>query len=201
MRILILTSNDYTGRYWQDMSIGFSKRNDVVLLFASFGMKYPPYWHKSYSHNHTVFGSKRKSNLLQWIRFILQIKKFKPDVIQSHLFYGGLFGIFLSKLLCVPVVYTRHHLDEHFQSGTKIHRFLDRFTLKFSQKVITCSQATKDWIVRNEGVCSEKVKVVYQGFEFGRISADEFKVIQIRKELFGSSEKFKILCVSRLTLS
>lgn len=199
MRVLMLTSNDYTGRYWQDMAIGFSKRPDAELGFASFGMENPPFWHESFLHSHIVFGLKRKTNMLQWVRFVLQIRNFKPDVIQSHLFYGGLFGIVIGKLLCVPVVFTRHHLDEHFQNGTRIHRLLDKLTLQLSHRVITCSQATKDWIVENEAVSSEKVKVVYQGFDYSRIRADELRVIQIKNDLFKSSEKFKILCVSRFS--
>lgn len=199
MRILMLTSNDYSGRYWHDIAIGFSKRSDVELGFASFGMNNPPFWHASFPNTHITFGAGKKSNFLHWVKFVLAIRNFKPDIIQSHLFQGGLFGIILGRLLGLPVVYTRHHLDEHFQTGTKLHRWLDKFILIKSQRVITCSRATKEWIVNNEGVSSEKVTVVHQGFDFSRVRADDLRVAQIKSELFKTSGKFKILCVSRFS--
>jgi glycosyltransferase involved in cell wall biosynthesis len=194
----MLTSNDYTGRYWQDLASGFVD-TDVELGFASFGMILPPRWHKSYPNKHIVFGNSGKWNLRCWLRFILEVKDYNPDVIQSHLFHGGLLGVFLSKLLKKPVVYTRHHLDEHFQTGTRIHRFLDKLIIKQSPKVITCSEATKLWIVKQEGALPEKVKVIYQGFDFDRIRIDQVKSREIRKNLQRKGKKFNILCVSRFS--
>lgn len=198
LKVLMLTSNDYTGRYWRDIAKGFAGTN-IKLAFASFGMTQPPIWSDNYTYTHITFNTSSKLNLFNWLQFTLRIRKFNPDVVQSHLFHGGLFGILLGKFLRIPIIYTRHHLDEHFKSGTWIHQWLDRLILRESSRIITCSKATKDWIISMEGALPDHVAAIHQGFDFDQIVADSNRALAIRRDIFMASEKFSILCVSRFS--
>ena len=90
----------------------------------------------------------------------------KPDLVHCHLFDASLLGITISKILKVKRrIYTRHHATHHhlyFPHAVKYDRWIN----KLSTKIIAISQNIKYILVEQEQVSSDKVNVVYHGFDF-----------------------------------
>ena len=196
MKILMMTSYSFSGRYWQDIAINFKQRSDLLAI-ASLDTFSTPDW--SFENNHVTYlkGNVEPIHLFRMIRLWRAIKGFAPEIIQTHLFRAGLIGLLFGKMLRIPVVVTRHHIDEHFQSGTHVHRFLDKLTIKVADAVIVRSLAAKTWLVEVEGAESERVFVVNQGFDFDLLSPTELEIVNSKKELGMREENFNILCVAR----
>ncbi len=93
-------------------------------------------------------------------------KKEKPDLVHCHLFDASLLGITISKILKVKKrIHTRHHATHHhlyFPHAVKYDRWIN----KLSTKIIAISKNIKNILVEQEHVSSDKVNVVYHGFNF-----------------------------------
>lgn len=193
----MMTSNSYAGRYWQDIVINFESRADELGLI-SLG-KFPiPVWSRKNTHvNYLALGDDKTFEPLRLLKLFQRAKSFKPDVIQTHLFRAGLVGLIFGKIFRVPVVVTRHHIDEHVQAGSFVHRYLDRVTLKLANAVIVRSAAAKKWLISNEHGDPKKIYIISQGFDF-QLLAPTYGQIEFAKEELGfADDYFNILCVAR----
>ena len=201
MRVLMMTSHSYAGRYWQDIAIDFEHRTER-LGFLSLN-KFPlPEWAKTITHvEYLSTGESRAFDALLIPKLFGKAKFFKPDIVQTHLFHAGLLGILFGRILGVPVVVTRHHIDEHVQSGTFIHRFLDRLTIKLADAVIVRSAAAKNWLVTHEKANPEKIYIVNQGFDFRLLAPANMQIEDAKKELGFEDTNLNLLCVARYSVT
>ncbi len=196
-KILMIFSYDFMGPYTRDLAMGFANQGKTFALISLSGF--------TYSNWPTEFGIKNLSKdfnkimnpFQKLIKTVRVCREFNPDIIQTHLFYGGIIGVICGLLLKKPVILTRHHLDEHFLTGQKIHRILDHLSAKFATVVVTFSKATKDWIVENEGINSEKIKIINQGFSFDGMSPSKKEILKAKQDLHFESRYFNIICVAR----
>ncbi len=197
----MITSYSVEGRYWQDIASDFSYRKDKLCLLSLSGEGNPS-WKDQNSH--VTFSTKMKENASvskRIVGIVREISAFRPDVIQTHLFLAAIVGLISGKLFNIPVVVTRHHIDEHIQNGTMIHRFADRMTIKFATRVIVRSAAAKSWLVMNEGGSDEKIDVVNQGFDFKFLEPTIEQISACKSELFFGKNEFNIVCVARYSKS
>ena len=193
----MITSHSYEGRYWQDIAIDFEQRPEK-LGFLSLS-KFPlPKWAKNHTHvKYLALDQNSSFNVFTPVRIFKRTKSFQPDVIQTHLFRAGLAGLLLGRILRVPVVVTRHHIDEHVQSGSLIHRYLDRITIKLADAVIVRSAAAKNWLITNEKGDPEKIFIVNQGFDFQLLAPTNLEIEVAKKELGFHDTDINLLCVAR----
>ena len=196
-RVLMIFSNSYNGAYPRDLAHGFFDAG-IELGFISLSKAAIPEWIDD--HSAKEFSAKFGSNI-SLARKILEtisvLKKYKPDVIQTHLFQGGIVGLITGKLMGIPVIHTRHHIDEHYQSGTIIHRWIDRTVAKRSDHVVVCSKAAKKWLVEIEGVNESHITVINQGFDFSYLSPSSEEIEKAKVDLGFSKENINIVCVAR----
>ena len=196
-RVLMIFSNSYDGAYPRDLAHGFFDAG-IEIGFISLSKAAVPQWIND--HSAKEFSAQFGANISlarKVLRTITVIRKFKPDIIQTHLFQGGIVGIITGKLLGVPVIHTRHHIDEHYQSGTFVHRWIDRVVAKRSDHVVVCSAAAKKWLIDVEGVKEKHVTVINQGFDFSYLSPSNDAIEKAKSDLSFSENKLDIICVSR----
>ena len=193
----MIFSNSYDGAYPRDLAHGFYDAG-IEIGFISLSKADTPKW----INNHfakdfsTEFG--QDLSLMKRItRTITVVRKFKPDIIQAHLFHGGIVGLVVGKLLRIPVIHTRHHIDEHYQSGTLIHRWIDRIVARYSSHVIVCSKAAKKWLVEVEGIDESHITVINQGFDFSYLEPSAESIADAAVDLGFSEDKLNIVCVAR----
>ena len=193
----MMTSYSYAGRYWEDIAIDFKSRPEKLGLI-SLGKFSPPAWSKMSDHVDFLAMSDNNSfDPFLLFKLFIRVKAYKPEVVQTHLFRAGLLGLVFGRILRVPVVVTRHHIDEHVQSGSFIHRFLDRMTLILADAVIVRSSAAKKWLVSEEKGSAKKIHVVNQGFDFGLLALTSEQIWVAKQELGFTDNCFNVLCVAR----
>lgn len=196
-KILMITSYDFSGRFMQDMARGFSERDNILGFISLTGASTPEWADRFPIADYSRFFANRKSFFWRVVNTIRVIRLFSPDVVQTHLFMGGIIGLISGKLMRKPVILTRHHIDEHYQVGSRIHRAIDRFCAKNVDHVIVCSQAAKKWLVEVEGVSARKITVMNQGFDFDELTPTETERVKAREALGFSDATFNIICVAR----
>ena len=138
-----------------------------------------PSWHKPYL------------DILLFFKALAVVKQFKPDLIHAHLHEGAFVGIFLKKLLGVPLLFdcqgslTGEIVDHGFVGKgsftSALFGRLEGFINKSADVIITSSSPAADDLLQNWGVSSGKVTAVTDG-----VNTDEFSPADgtaIRQEL------------------
>lgn len=196
-RVLMIFSNSYDGHYARDLAHGFHA-SEVKLGLISLTGAQKPSWIIQECADDLSSGFKPGASLFSRIfRTILILLRYKPDVIQTHLFTAGIVGLIAGKILKIPVVHTRHHIDEHYQSGTWVHRLIDRTVAKLAAHVVVCSAAAKTWLVEIEGVRASKITVINQGFDFTFLSPTSSEISLAKHDLNLLPETLNIICIAR----
>jgi len=125
------------------------------------------------------------------------LRKERIDLLQTHLFDAGLLGVLAARLARIPVIVTRHHLDQAFLIGTRVHIALDGWMARKADRVVVLSQAVRNHLVSAENIEAESIEVNYQGFDFENLSPSEADRQRIRAE-FNFTSEFVIGCVGQL---
>ena len=196
-RVLMLFSNSYDGAYPRDLAHGFFDAG-IEIGFVSLSKASVPQWINSHS---AIDLSESIGSDISLVRKVLRtvsvIREFKPDIIQTHLFKAGIVGLIAGKLTGIPVIHTRHHIDEHYQSGTFVHRWIDRVVAKRSDHVVVCSAAAMRWLIEVEGVKETHISVINQGFDFNFLNPDTKAIEKAKLDLDFSENRLEIICVAR----
>ena len=196
-RVLMIFSRSYDGAYPRDLSHGFFDAG-VEIGYISLSRAAIPQWINN--HSAKEFSSQFGEDISlasKILRTLSVIRNFQPDIIQTHLFQGGIVGLIAGKLMGIPVIHTRHHIDEHYQSGTFVHRWIDRVVAKSSDHVVVCSAAAKIWLVDVEGVKEKNVTVINQGFDFSYLCPSVEAIEKAKMDLGFSENRLDIICVAR----
>lgn len=131
------------------------------------------------------------------IRLARLLRKERIDLLQTHLFDAGLVGVLAVQLARIPVIVTRHHLDQAFLIGTRLHIALDGWMARKADRVVVLSQAVRNHLITAENIEAESIEVNYQGFDFENLSPSEADRQRIRAE-FNFTSEFVIGCVGQL---
>lgn len=171
MRILQIISSPSAGgaeMYVKDLCINLAKNNyDVFILFVShaseincseeFELKYI---NELIKHNvkFDFIGNFSKKNPFIGILKVKDIvRSFSPDIIHSHLYYGALFSLFISKKI---KIYTHHNI--RLRASKHIYKLLD---LGISCYIGICDACT---VLLKKHTCKEVVKI-NNGVDLSRI--------------------------------
>ncbi|MBC6611650.1 glycosyltransferase family 4 protein [Hymenobacter sp. BT507] len=128
---------------------------------------------------------------------IARLKKSNPDIIYANSSVSLALGVELKEILHVPLVSHIHELN------ILINRFVgpENF-LRLSSQVdlfFAVSQATKDNLVENYNISSERVKVIYAYIDIAEIQiASDDVSMALRAELDIPSNAFVILTAGSL---
>jgi len=194
-KVLMLTSYDFKGRYFRDFARALFQHDQKLVIMSSSRLEVSKESTNSEILSLTIFQS--SSWLLTRIRQVIRIKKFDPDIIQTHLFWAGVLGLFCGKILGKKVILTRHHIDEHIQVGKYFHRFVDRASAKLANHVVVFSEAAKTWLTDIELIDEEKITVINQGFDFSELDPNSEEMEKTRMSLGFSPINFNIICIAR----
>jgi glycosyltransferase involved in cell wall biosynthesis len=97
------------------------------------------------------------------------LRRRRPDILHSHLFYASLFASPIGRLCRVPVVVETPHLREHWRHGWLKGRFtVDRLVGRFVHRYIAVSEANARYLVEDKGLPARKVTVIRNGCDLER---------------------------------
>ena len=99
-------------------------------------------------------------------RFWQVLRTERPDVVQAFLFWANIAARLIGRLLPQSRVISSYH-DEIVSEGP-LNRMIDRFTMKWTQYLVCCSQAVQRSLERRIAGTSKPVVVIPFGVEANR---------------------------------
>ena len=187
MHLFSLVKRQSKGKY--DITVAFFREvreaRSLVPDFRALGVR--------------VFDLKMKnrfdfSALCRLYRFI---KREKFHILHTHLFRADLFGLPIGKLAGIPVHVSTVHNTEAFFRNPLIGFFLG-LSYKFARKIIAISTAVKETLIKDIGVASDKIAIIYYGLD---IESNQKKPARyIRHKLGIEKQALLIGTVGRLAV-
>lgn len=199
LNVCHVSSTNVDGHYFADLCEGLAS-SGVRVLCGTLGRHAQPDWMGRFPHlSYFCLGATgRRAYPLAAFRLVNLLRREKIDLVQTHLFDAGLLGVVASRLARIPVVvHTRHHLDEHWVVGSRLHVHLDRLMANRADHVVVASEAVRRHMVEREGFDSDGIHVVPYGFDFEDLAGSEHDARRVRAEL-GLEDSFVIGCVARI---
>jgi glycosyltransferase involved in cell wall biosynthesis len=115
-------------------------------------------------------------------RFLGLLRRWRPDILHSHLFYASVFASPLGRLAGVPVIVETPHLRERWRHGwLKSHYVVDRAIGRLVDRYIAVSEANATYLVGEKGIPARKVAVVPNGVDLDRFDTRSIDGGQIRR--------------------
>jgi glycosyltransferase involved in cell wall biosynthesis len=127
---------------------------------------------------------KSKFNLLSvFLRMCLILRRFKPDVIHTHLYMANMLGLTAGWLLRIPQrIMTRHHAMIHYKEFPKGRKW-DVWCNNRATHVVAISRSIHNILVNYDGVPVEKITIIPHGFDLSYFhSPTDISVRQLREK-------------------
>lgn len=198
MRVFHLCSSTLDTHYFTNLCEGIQAKG-IPLLCGTFSEKTPPRWLNEPEKNYFCLNAMGRHSYPGAIRRLAQVlRRERIDILQTHLFDGGLVGVLAARLARTPLtIVTRHHLDQVRLIGTRFHVYLDGWMARQADRVVVLSQAVRNYMMESDHVDGNKIEVIYQGFDFQRFSSTEAERQRVREEL-GIESRFVLGCIGSL---
>lgn len=111
-----------------------------------------------------------RNAIIQLRRFVRFLKSEKVDVLHTHDFYTNVFGMTGGKLAGLSARIAS--MRETTGMRTKVQLSAQRFAYSMAHRVVANSDAVREALIE-QGVPSEKITVIYNGIDPGRVSISE----------------------------
>ncbi|MCK4261031.1 MAG: glycosyltransferase [Halanaerobiales bacterium] len=123
------------------------------------------------------------------------LRREKVNILHTSGYFASTFGRISGLLVKVPIVFA-HPQSTYFYYQKK-HLLTENFLSRFTDKIICCSEAVKNWAKDYERIRENKLITIYNG-----INLEEFKKVvnskEVRKELSLTGKERIIGTVGRL---
>lgn len=124
------------------------------------------------------------------------IKKFRADVIHSHMFHANIFSRVLRLVTRVPIlICTAHNTNE----GSALRMLVYRYTDRLASLSTNVSQDAVDSFIRKRASTADRMIVVTNGIDTSQFDSSIKDRQEKRAELNISEETPMLLSVGRLT--
>lgn len=105
----------------------------------------------------------KKWEIWKLIKLFKIIKKFKPDILQSFLFFDNITARVMGKILGISVIISGQRNVDIYRS--KSRNFIEKITIPLADCIVSNSRAGKELLIRREKVPENKIKVIYNGID------------------------------------
>lgn len=138
---------------------------------------------------HPKGGIDSPRGLYQLARMVRVLRRGRYDVVHAHDLWSNMIGVVAGKLAGVPVIVTSQRDLSHgdwYQGRRK--KWLRR-AQSASSAVLTNAKMIREGLVREEGLASNKVRVIYNGVDLEKFHS----VPAMRAKLFPGAERAKLI--------
>lgn len=108
-----------------------------------------------------------KWQFLKALKLVKIIRGFKPDILQSFLFFDNILARIFGKICRVPIIISGQRNVEIYRS--KIRNFFDKLTISLANFVISNTEAGKKILIEREKVQASKIFVIPNGIDLGKV--------------------------------
>lgn len=197
--LLVITGLGMGGAETQlcDLADNFlSKENEVLIISLSKSKILKKPKSKKIKIISLDIEKKPISFLLGFIKASKIVKKFKPDIVHSHMFHANIFSRMLRIFYKMPaLISTAHSSDE----GGKLRMFLYRITDRLASISTNVSQEAVESFIRKKATSPGRMIAIYNGINTNKFYYSEMLRTNIRKQLGFCNKETLLLSVGRLT--
>jgi len=134
-------------------------------------------------------------------RFAAELRREKPDLLQTWMYHADLAGVMAAALARVPVVWGLHNSTLSPQFSKSRTRFIVRCLVLLSHilpvKIISCSTSAAAYHIKL-GYDPKRMLVIPNGFDTAEFRPDAGLRKQVRRELDIPQEAFAAGCFARI---
>lgn len=123
------------------------------------------------------------------------IKTQKIHILHTHLYRANILGRIVGKIASVPIIISSQQSVDIWKKF--YHVWMDRFTARFANCIISNSEAAKDVLSCRNKISDEKINVVYSGVNINDFNP-EFKSNFSKKEWGLEQHDFVVGTILRL---
>lgn len=182
----------------------FTPRSDVEFSFITLAPagEFTQSIEKRGLRVYTLNARSKKQFFSTTARILQILKKEKPDIVHSHLFYPSVLGLALARSLKIRTVLTRHHSDALHALPNRFKRMfyltIEKFNNRNADHIVAPSRMVKKCLVEWERVPDDKVSLIPYGQTSGRFETVTDDVIKNTRIELGMTGHMSLVCVSRL---
>jgi len=143
-----------------------------------------------------ILGINSYYNPFNIIRMAKFIGKHNPDILHSHTYFSNTIGRIAGRLANVPVIITHVH-NTYFNYSIK-NLLIERVLSFFTDKIICCSKAVRDFVLKHEKIKIQKTVVIHNGINLRKFH-EGFNGVSLRKSFKISDDAPVIITVASLT--
>lgn len=137
----------------------------------------------------------RPTYLLTAYRFAQVLRKYRVDILHSHMFNASCLVSPIARLWSVPVIIETPHVRERWRQGWfKGSYATDRLVGRFVDHYISVSDANARYLIQEKGLPAEKIHVIRNGSNLDRLDVSR-PVPQGMKQSLGFAEDDPVLLV------
>jgi L-malate glycosyltransferase len=134
------------------------------------------------------------ATLVQQVRFALQLRAQRVQIVHSYNFYSNVFAAPAAKLAGVPLVVASIRDQGVYLSRTQ--KIAQKWACKFADLILVNAQSIRDWLLE-EGYAADKIRIIRNGIDLSRYQ-NRSPNLPLRAELGLPPEAPLVLMLSRL---
>lgn len=189
MRVCHLCDGSVAGDYFRNITAGLTARG-IELLLVELGSGTAPSWLAQFPgvkyRSLDAMGSRKIFSARKKVAEL--VKSEKIDILHTHLFYSGLAAAFAKKQLgTTTFAMMRHHTGVVRMLGSAFHVRADKWMAERADRVMTVSEAARQYMLDVDGIRRDDIEVVYLGFDFEQMTPNAEKRAATRAD-FGFTD-------------
>ncbi len=119
-----------------------------------------------------------------------------PDIVHTYLFDANFWGGFIARLSSVKIIITSRRDMDIWKE--KRHLLAEKLGSSKASSIVTNSIAAQEYVSRQEGMPKDKIKVIYNGFDFSIFERD-FDRNSVHKKYCVNENNIKIGVVGTIS--
>ena len=189
MRVCHLCDGSVAGDYFRNITAGLTARG-IELLLVELGSGRAPQWLAQFPgvkyRYLDAMGSRKIFSARKKVADLVRSEKI--DILHTHLFYSGLAAAFAKKQLgSTTFAMMRHHTGVVRMLGSAFHVRADKWMAERAGRVLTVSEAARQYMLDVDGIRRDDIEVVYLGFDFEQMTPNAEKRAATRAD-FGFTD-------------
>ena len=139
-----------------------------------------PYYALSFKGKNDLFSA--------WRKVYSILKKERPQVVHTHLYFANLIGITSAWLLRIPKrIYTRHYASLHHQYFPSAV-YLDKLINRLATDIVVLCENLKKIVVEWEGALIKKIQLIPHGFDLQYFQKTNAESVQLLKNRYALTD-------------
>jgi glycosyltransferase involved in cell wall biosynthesis len=159
-KVVLSLIGNINNELYELIPIVFTRYTQAVNKFFKYIGRVNRQYHKVPLNNYKFKYVNPFSNIVEVYRLL---KREKFDLIHTHGYRADVIGVILCKLTGLPIISTCHGFISN-DRNLKIYNTLDRFSLRFFNKIITVSDPIKIDLIKS-GIDESKIIVIQNAVE------------------------------------